>query len=150
MSGIYSFTDCDSAANPGTIWQEVIDKTGGVHGDLCSQNFQPIFDDLATAIILGAAELPCQWDIPDPPMDEELDPSKVNVVYTDGDSMEETIYKVAGESDCDPVTGGWYYDDDVNPTSISLCPASCTKAQGDPDGKIDILFGCKTEEPPVN
>lgn len=145
MSGIYSFTNCPDAAQPGDLWKEVIEKTGGLKGDLCQQQFQPIFDDLAAEIIVGAAQLDCQWDIPAPPEGESLDPALVNVVYTDGDGGEHTYGKVASEADCDPNQGGWYYDDNADPSSIHLCQASCDQAQSDTSGKIDILFGCATE-----
>jgi len=145
MSGIYSFTNCPDAAQPGALWKEIIDKTGGLQGDLCQQQFQPIFDDLAAEIIVGASQLDCQWDIPAPPEGETLDPSLVNVVYTDGNGAEQAYGKVASEADCDPTQGGWYYDDNAAPSSIHLCQTSCDQAQADTSGKIDILFGCATE-----
>jgi len=145
MSGIYSFTNCPDAAQPGDLWKAVIEKTGGLQGDLCQQQFQPIFDDLAAEIIVGASQLDCQWDIPAPPEGEILDPSQVNVVYTDGGGVEQPYGNVASEAECDPSQGGWYYDDNASPSSIHLCQASCDQAQIDTNGKIDILFGCATE-----
>ncbi|MFO0571575.1 MAG: hypothetical protein U0263_38460 [Polyangiaceae bacterium] len=35
LSGIYSFTMCPNAAAVGQVWKDIIDKTGGVHGDIC-------------------------------------------------------------------------------------------------------------------
>jgi hypothetical protein len=55
---------------------------------------------------------------------------------------------VADAASCDPQQGGWYYDDNVNPTTIILCQASCDEVSGDPNGHIDILFGCATEPMP--
>lgn len=145
MSGIYSFSDCASAQAVGKLWKEVIDKTGGLHGDLCQQQFQPIFDDLAQQIIVSAAQLECEWDIPDPPQGEMLDPGLVNVVFVDGSGAETNLGKVGSVAECDVSTGGWYYDDNANPTRVILCPTSCGQAQADPDGTIDVLFGCVTE-----
>lgn len=148
MHGIYCFTECPPAASEGVTWRYVIEQTGGVHGDLCQQDFQPVFDELATAIIIGSGVLDCQWLIPPPPPGEELDPNKVNVKFTAGDGTEYIIYHVDSAADCDPVRGGWYYDDNDNPTTIILCPASCDLVQADPEGRIDILFGCATEPLP--
>ena len=145
MSGIYSFTDCPDAASPGDTWGAIIQKTGGLAGDLCNQEFQPIFDDLAQQIIVASATLDCQYDIPAPPEGETLDPALVNVLYTNGGGAETPYGKVGSVSECDASLGGWYYDDNNNPGSIILCPASCDQAQSDPEGKIDILFGCETE-----
>jgi hypothetical protein len=144
MSGIYSFSNCSSAANPGMIWKDVVDQTGGVHGDLCNQDFQPIFDDLAAQIVIGAAQLPCQWDIPEPPDGKQLDPAQVNVEFTDGGAVTNSILKVSDASACDAATGGWYYDDDANPSTIHLCQQSCDVVSADDAGKIDLLFGCAT------
>jgi hypothetical protein len=148
MSGIYCHSDCSSAASIGKVWKDVIDQTGGLHGDLCKQEFKPIFDDLAQAIIVGSQSLPCQYDIPAPPMNQTLDPNKVNVRFTDGAMTEQDILHVTNEAACDPVTGGWYYGDNANPKTIYLCTASCDVVSSDPDGKIDILFGCKTKIAP--
>ena len=54
---------------------------------------------------------------------------------------------VTDASACGPA-GGWYYDDPVMPTKVTLCPASCDAAQasvgpGKP-GHIEVLFGCAT------
>jgi hypothetical protein len=48
-------------------------------------------------------------------------------------------------SACDPVSGGWYYDNNASPTKIILCPASCQMVQADQNGKVDILLGCASE-----
>jgi hypothetical protein len=148
MSGIYCFTNCPSAANVGNIWKDVITQTGGIHGDLCQQNFQPVFDDLATQIITGSQKLDCQWTIPPPPIGQMLDPTKVNVVFTDSNNMTKDIFFVNNQAACDPVQGGWYYDNNTNPTTIFACPASCTEIQAATTGKIEILFGCDTKPLP--
>jgi hypothetical protein len=144
MSGIYCFTQCPSAANIGTIWKDVIDQTGGIHGDLCLQNFQPVFDDLATQIITGSQKLDCQWAIPPPPPGQTFDPNKVNVKFTDNNGIQKDILKANDLASCDPVNGGWYYDNNANPTTIFACPASCMEIQAATMGKIEILFGCAT------
>jgi hypothetical protein len=144
MSGIYSFTQCPSAAAVGTVWKDIIDQTGGIHRDLCQQSFQPIFDDLATGIITGSQKLDCQWTIPPPPPGQTFDPNKVNVRFTDSNNMQKDILFADSQAACDPVKGGWYYDDNANPATIYACPASCTEIQAVTTGKIDILFGCET------
>jgi hypothetical protein len=144
LSGIYCFTSCPQAANPGYIWKDAITQTGGIHGDLCLQNFQPVFDDLATQIITGSQTLDCQWTIPPPPAGQTFDSTKVNVKFTDSNGMQKDILYASSQAACDPVNGGWYYDNNTNPTIIYACPASCTEIQAATSGKIDILFGCET------
>lgn len=156
MSGIYAYSACPNSAQVGQVWQQIVNTTGGVSGDICNcsfgnpacaPTFQGVFDELATKIIQGSQPLACQWQIPEPPMGETLDPDYVNVEFIDQNvGVPETLYHVDGANDCDPLLGGWYYDDNAAPKNIILCPVSCDKVSAAPQGsKINLLFGCKTE-----
>jgi len=120
----------------------------GVSGDLCDQDFDPVFQNMATAVVQGS-KVSCEVDIPPAPDGGIFDPTKVNVEYTPGGmGMATKILNVPnGPGDCGP-NGGWYYDDAANPSKIILCPASCTQVQGDPKAKLDVFFGCQTEIAP--
>ncbi len=117
--------------------------TGGVAGNLCLQDFQPVFNELQQEVIESAG-IACEWDIPDPPPGEIFDPDKVNVIYVPTPGTEIVIGKVDSAADCGGVTDGWYYDDDVNPTQVLVCPQTCEKIQGQPGAEINIQFGCTT------
>ncbi len=137
---------CDSyGAAEGTVYKQLTMQTMGIAGDLCTQEFDPIFQDLAEGVV-AASQLSCEYTIPEPPMGETFDAAQVNVIYTPGGlSMGQPIYNVpGGAADCGP-QGGWYYDDPASPTKILICPASCTVLQGDAMGKVDVEFGCETE-----
>lgn len=89
--------------------------------------------------------LACQFKLP---TDEEVDPGLVNVLLVSKDTDEKTLIGgVAGPSDCNGDTLGWYYDSPSAPTSILLCPASCEKIEADDDAKLEVVFGCATEAP---
>ena len=160
LSGIYSLTMCANAAAIGQVWKDIIDKTGGVHGDICAcppgqpqtcaQTFQKVFDQLATKIIQGSQPLSCQWTIPPPPPGKSFDASKVNVQFTDqATGIPETIYHVPDQASCDPTLGGWYYNDNAKPTSILVCPASCAKISAAGQGsKVEVVLGCATQDIP--
>ena len=60
-------TCCGLAADQGTVYQQLIATTGGVEGNLCEQQFQPIFQAVAQQVI-GGATLSCSWEIPPPPV----------------------------------------------------------------------------------
>jgi hypothetical protein len=132
------------SAAEGTVYEQLVQQTQGVQGDLCDQNFQPVFTDMATAVVSGSV-IPCLYDIPDPPPNETLDYEKVNVKYQpDPNSMFQDIYYVPGGlADCGP-NGGWYYDDPQAPTQILLCPATCDLVQASSDGQVQIELGCET------
>ncbi len=159
LSAVYSFTQCANAAAVGQVWKDIVTKTGGVHGDICqcppgqaapcAQTFQKIFNELATKIIQGSQPLTCEWKIPPPPAGQTLDPNKVNVEFINQDAgTQETIFHVKDAAACDPVVGGWYYDNNAAPTSVKACPASCSKITPVVKGRIDVVFGCATKNLP--
>src|SRR5690606_22814950 len=117
-----------------------VNQTMGVLGDLCQQNFQPVFQDMATAVVTDA-KVACVYDIPAPTMGE-IDYGKVNVAFKpDPSAPEQPIFYVpGGAADCD-ASGGWYYDDPDNPQQILLCPATCDAVQLGPNGAITVKFG---------
>lgn len=130
----------------GATYTQLVQQTGGVRAQLCagSAAWGPFFDAVAQAVVQGS-KLTCELALPTPSQGT-LDPAKVNVrVVTPSGVV--TLFKVAGAAACDQ-NGGWYYDDDQNPTQVLLCPASCDQAQqaGAGGGQVDIqvLFGCET------
>jgi hypothetical protein len=134
------------SAAEGKVYKDLINQTMGVYGDLCVQDFGPVFQDMATGIVEGS-QLSCEYDIPQPPMGEMLDPNKVNVNYTPKGQMEIPIFHVNKPGDCG-MKGGWYYDDPANPTKIIMCPSTCDTLKKDSTGKVDVLFGCETQIKP--
>jgi hypothetical protein len=139
--GIFSFTNCLDAAEVGTVHQELVQQTGGVAGDLCTQAFDPVFDELAKAVVTNAG-IACDWPIPAAPLGQSLDSEKLNVNFTQPDGTVVQLGRIPTGQQCDG-REGWYYDSDTAPTTVISCPASCDrfKASG---GKVDVLFGCKT------
>ena len=60
---------CCTYAAPGgegVPYRELVQQTGGEMGDLCLQDFDPVFDVLAGAVV-ESATLSCEWAIPEPP-----------------------------------------------------------------------------------
>ena len=136
-------TCCTLAAGHGTVYQQLISTTGGVEGNLCEQQFQPIFEAVAQQVI-GGATLSCSWEIPPPPAGEEFDKDEVNIEFDDGQGGTLEIGRVDDPSQCGGVTDGWYYDDPANPAVIQTCPQTCDKIQGFEQAEIAIIFGCAT------
>jgi hypothetical protein len=90
------------------------------------------------------ATVACQYQVPDAAGGQAVDPTHVNVVYKPGSGGEDiTIGAVPDRSSCG-ATGGWYYDDPVNPTTITFCDVTCNDVQADPDAAIELVFGCQT------
>ena len=88
--------------------------------------------------------LACEFLIPKP-TSGQLDYSKVNVQFTPPTGgPAQFLQQVPNAAACDPVAGGWYYDNPSAPTRIYACPASCDGFNVQVGGKVDILLGCKT------
>ena len=134
---------CAFTAAAGDVYLDLINKTNGVYGNLCEQNFTPVFDKLSTEVIQNAG-LACEWVIPKPADEDVLDPEKVNVDFNDGMGGVLPIGKVELPADCANVTDGWYYDDPAMPTKILVCPQTCAKIQLAPKASMTIKFGCET------
>ncbi len=140
--GIVSAWDCEYAASVGAVYMRLVDDYEGVLGDLCTQQFAPVFEELATEV--SKASLPCEWEIPAPPDGLEFNADEVNVSFTDEAGDTRLFKRVLKESGCTGDADLWYYDDPVNPATVKACPATCEKLQDRPDASIDIQFGCKT------
>ena len=134
---------CGFTAAVGKVYIDLINKTGGVYGDLCKQDFTPVFTTLSTEVIQNAG-LACEWEIPKPMDEDIIDYEKVNVEFDDGKGNVLPIGKVDSPAACADVTDGWYYDDPNTPTKILVCPQTCAKIQIAPMASMAIKFGCET------
>jgi hypothetical protein len=112
--------------------------------------FHVDFDPNATDLFLQAmntirlSALNCTYELPEPPPGKQLNLDQVNVGYTPGDgSPLLKLPKVDNSAACGD-EDGWYYDDNANPTKITLCKSTCKKLKADLQGQVDIIVGCAT------
>lgn len=132
-----------AGAGEGLVYTELIAQTGGASGVICTGDWTTVFADISQAVLSGS-RVACDFPLPAPPMGESLDPSRVNVRYLEGGMAPGTsLPKAMDAAACDPA-GGWYYDNDAAPTTVTLCPASCSAVQADAAADIRIEFGCST------
>ncbi len=68
---------------------------------------------------------------------DPIDPSKVNVVYTDANGKDMPVYQNAND--------GWTYDDPSHPTSVIFHGDICKQLQSESDGQVKIELGCATK-----
>lgn len=135
------------AANVGTGYASLVTTTGGVSGDLCQQDFKPVFDKLATQIVENAgAEIVCEWEIP-PAVDGQTfstDLVQVNRTLGGDAGMTSSLTRVSTLDEC--AAGGWYFDDNYSPSRIIACESTCADMQDDSGGGIGVVFGCEVVE----
>jgi hypothetical protein len=135
---------CTGNANPvenaGPVYQELSRLTGGLRFPLCQYTaFDTVFQTIANDVT-SHATIACQFDIPAPPADRELDLSKVAVSYEAGDGTPATTFGQAmSQAEC--VKDAFYIDTALN--KIVLCDETCTAAQQGANPKIDVLFTCE-------
>lgn len=150
--GIYCTGSCGvflACAATGNVYKDLVNQTKGVTGDLCgnNQNFSPVFTAMSQAVVSNKT-VDCAWDIPPAPAGQTFNPNMVNVNYTAGGTgTAQPIFHVDKAADC-TAAGGWYYDDNVSPKKVLVCPATCSAIQADPSALIDVLFGCATVNVP--
>jgi hypothetical protein len=156
FSGIFCTAGSVNCANVGTTYQTLVTQTAGVAGNLgelsdgqVDAQFKAVFDSLAKAVVKDARPVDCQWGIPAPPDGQTLDPQAVNVRYTTSVSTNTTIYGVDGADKCTDMFGGWYYDNPAAPAHVQACPQTCKILQADLSTKVEVLFGCARQTPPI-
>jgi hypothetical protein len=92
----------------------------------------------ALARILGQI-VSCSFELPAPPAGETLNLSEINVIYSPGSGGADQL---VGRDDSPDCQDGWQLDSN---NRVVLCPNVCETVQGDPQGTVELLFGCATE-----
>jgi hypothetical protein len=122
-------------------------RAGGSNAPFILNDSSPDLDDrfLEALTAIRKDALPCAFGIPRPSTGM-IDYGKVNVRYVGPGGSDDLIY-VRGEDGCDPSGGGWYYDVDPAasaPSSVQVCSATCARFKSEPDGVVELRFGCRT------
>ncbi len=92
--------------------------------------------------IRGAAQVPCELNIPAPPSGQVLNYDEVNIIAGDESCEGRTIPAVGSQAACGDGTG-WYYDDANQPSQVLLCPRTCDEV-GVPGTSLMFSMGCGT------
>jgi hypothetical protein len=129
-----------TGAAEGTVYTTLVTDTGGARGVICEDDWNQVFTDITQAVVAGT-QVACELAMPAAPEGQTLDPNQVNVKYQSGANAT-TLPQVPSSADCS--AGGWYYDDNTNPTKISLCPSTCSDIQSDGNASLNIELGCAT------
>jgi hypothetical protein len=78
----------------------------------------------------------CEFNIEFGDAGQDIDPTKINVVWTDGTGATHII----DQDDTD----GWTYDDPTAPTKVILNGQSCGDVSQDLGANVQIVIGCPT------
>lgn len=142
-TGVRTFTIGIQGVAPGVLDQIAAAGNGATYhvGDgagvpVESLVLQAIYD-------IKQALLPCTFPLD---MSEDFDEQTVGVTFTKNDGSQLDLIRVSGAAACGP-GGGYYMDDPLQPTAVSLCPSTCTAVQGEIGGRIDVQGGCPAHQP---
>jgi len=102
---------------------------------------------LTAALKQIAGAITCDYTIPT--NGKALDYGQVNVAVKVGAAgMPQLVGAVGNAAGC-TMQGGWYYDNAMAPTKITLCPQSCDPLKANAGSTLQVLIGCATEGPAV-
>jgi hypothetical protein len=87
---------------------------------------------------ISGLALSCAYDIPIPPNGGELDPSKVNVLFSPAPGEQEVIAQSVEQ----PCQQGWQYSGDLD--QVVLCGDTCRRVR-ESNGTLSMEFGCATQ-----
>jgi hypothetical protein len=116
--------------------------TGQAHAFLVQIDAMAREQFLSTLLSIRNLALPCDFAIPTVSAGP-LDPMKVNVQHVLPGTAPVRFTQVPDATMCQPNQSNWYYDNPTMPSRVIACPAACAElGQG---GKIEIVYGCKTD-----
>ena len=131
---------CQLTADKGLVYLQLVAKTGGVFGDLCDQDFAPVFVALAGEIV-ESAPISCAWTLPDAGA-SAYDYAGASVSYAlDGVDFS-AMAQVAHAGLCPQGKPSWHYDDEQAPSRIEACPWTCTYLATSTLTRVDIELPC--------
>ena len=99
----------------------------------------------ATLATIVGTVVSCEYPLPVPPNNQQLDLNKVNVVFTPKGGPPQLISQAPAGSAC---TQGWQYSSDHQ--HLDLCSDTCNRIKADSDPTVDVWFGCTTQTAPVH
>jgi len=119
------------AAAEGAVYKSLATQTGGLFVDLCLQDFDPLFNALATALVARATR--CSFAAPNQPEDT------LSLRLLPSAGAAETLPYRASVNDC-AAASGWFRAAVDAP--LELCPASCDVLKQNVTTAVEILGGC--------
>ncbi len=138
------YANDDYPVAAGHTYTTLVQRTNGVRAQICdaAAAWGPFFSAIASAVV-RTARPSCVVDIPEPPAGLIFQHDRINV-FIDVGFGPLRIARVAEASACD-ARGGWYYDNELVPTSVTLCPATCGSVQTAEAPRVDVEFGCQSD-----
>ncbi|HEY6559532.1 MAG TPA: lectin-like protein [Polyangiaceae bacterium] len=102
-----------------------------------ASNSLQVAADLSAALrTIAGQNVACQFPLTNQGL---FDPITSTVTYTPSSGAAQNLTKRTTSAACGT---GWYFDDNTNPTSITLCPSTCATVQADANARVQVHLGC--------
>jgi len=120
---------------------DTIAQSGGTNTAFNFDKSNVTSDNLVQTLLnITNSKIACNYEIPPVPATEVFNKDKVQVIYTPHSGAKQEVPKLSGAAACDRnPNGGWYYDNEANPSTIRVCPCSCSNFQA---GTVSVSIGC--------
>lgn len=134
-------------------WLSRAAMVGGTAKDGCTENGPNFchFDmtqvsDFGAALRDGLAQIAgqivsCVYDIPPPPSGQSINREAINVVVSSSSGDAQLVLR----DDMGDCTEGWKLEND----QVVLCEATCNRAKSDESARVQLLFGCTSNQVPI-
>jgi hypothetical protein len=139
--GVFADSDQEAPEN----LRRIAEAGGTTQAQLVDTSQDVSAQFIAALNAVRASRVQCELQIPKPHGGATPNYFEVNVAFTENGTTT-TLYYVGSPDRCDPVEGGWYYDDfaGVAPNRILVCPQNCNVFQASTTGSVEIQLGCET------
>jgi hypothetical protein len=135
-SEIPTYTICMTGANCAAL-DEIASRGGGDSFTIDSANTAQVAADLKDALLdIAGQNASCVFELPNV---GGFNPNAGTVLYTPSSGGTQSLTRQSSAATCG---AGWYFDDPLNPTGITLCPSTCSTIQADPAARIEVGLGC--------
>jgi hypothetical protein len=127
---------CSSAVAAGTGYQWLSKGTAALRYPMCNyQSYDVVFQSIAAGV-LEVTNIPCEFEVPEPPPGEALDLTMVDLLFTPGMGMPQSWMMVAGPNQCAP--GAFY----LQGNTVFLCPETCSLVEADASATLQVTVAC--------
>jgi hypothetical protein len=133
---IPTYTVCMTGGNCSALSQ-IASRGRGSAFTVTSSTTAQVAQQLRDALLsIASQNASCNFELPNR---GGFNPSESSVIYTPGMGAAQNLSQQAGSTSCGT---GWYFDNPMDPTRITLCPSTCSTIQSDPAARIEVGFGC--------
>jgi len=134
VHAVVSQTPCAQSVSEGVEYASLAEETGGFSGDLCTEDFEGLFEGVLAAT--ESASERCVYPVddiagwPDDPGLASIDLAGLNLERLDSGA------------ECASGEQGWFIDEEATPATLQLCPATCTRVEAIDAPRLDVAVEC--------